>query len=304
MFGHLELADGLSFVALAIGLFGLSELMNSLGEGVTERPSTPTLRELIPTRREVSEAVGPTLRGSGIGFVFGAIPGVSHIVSTFVSYAVEKKLSRHPEQFGEGAVAGLAGPETANNATTGSSLIPLLVLGIPAIPSTAILLAALQNHGVQPGPLLLVEHPEIFWGLIASMYIGNLILVFLNLPMVGLFVRLLRTPMYILAPLVVLVCAIGVYSVRAEPLDLAVMVVAGAVGYLLRRFGYDVAPLLLALVLGDRMETGLRTALNISAGDYMIFFKGPASQTFIALFGTIVLVRIATGLLRIGRSGK
>jgi putative tricarboxylic transport membrane protein len=304
MFGHLELADGLSFVALAIGLFGLSELMNSLGEGVTERPKTPTLREMIPTRQEASESVGPTLRGSGIGFVFGAIPGVSHIVSTFVSYAVEKKLSKHPEQFGEGAVAGLAGPETANNATTGSSMIPLLVLGIPAIPSTAILLSALQNHGVQPGPLLLVEHPEIFWGLIASMYIGNLILVFLNLPMVGLFVRLLRTPMYLLAPLVVMVCAIGVYSVRAEPLDLAVMVVAGAVGYLLRRFGYDVAPLLLAVVLGDRMESGIRTALSISAGDYMIFFKGPASQTFIALFATIVLVRIVTGLMRIGQAKK
>lgn len=302
MFGHLELADGLSFVALAIGLFGLSELMNSLGEGVTERPKTPTLREMIPTRQEASESVGPTLRGSGIGFVFGAIPGVSHIVSTFVSYAVEKKLSKHPEQFGEGAVAGLAGPETANNATTGSSMIPLLVLGIPAIPSTAILLSALQNHGVQPGPLLLVEHPEIFWGLIASMYIGNLILVFLNLPMVGVFVRLLRTPMYLLAPLVVMVCAIGVYSVRAEPLDLAVMVVAGAVGYVLRRFGYDVAPLLLAVVLGDRMESGIRTALSISAGDYMIFFKGPASQTFIALFATIVLVRIVTGLMRIGQA--
>jgi putative tricarboxylic transport membrane protein len=304
MFGHLELADGLSFVALAIGLFGLSELMNSLSEGVVDPPKTPTLREMIPTRQEAAESVGPTLRGSGIGFVFGAIPGVSHIVSTFVSYAVEKKLSKHPEQFGEGAVAGLAGPETANNATTGSSMIPLLVLGIPAIPSTAILLSALQNHGVQPGPLLLVEHPEIFWGLIASMYIGNLILVFLNLPMVGVFVRLLRTPMYLLAPLVVMVCAIGVYSVRAEPLDLAVMVVAGAIGYVLRRFGYDVAPLLLAVVLGDRMESGIRTALSISAGDYMIFFKGPASQTFIALFATIILVRIVTSLMRIGKAKK
>jgi len=292
MFGQLDLADGMSFVALSIGLFGISELLMSLREKVDERPKTPSLRELIPTRQEVRESTGATLRGSGIGFALGIIPGVSHIVSTFVSYAVEKKLSKHPEQFGHGAVAGLAGPETANNATTGSSMIPLLVLGIPAIPSTAILLSAFQNHGIQPGPLLLVDHPEVFWGLIASMYIGNVLLVLLNLPLVGLFVRLLRTPMGYLAPIVILICAIGVFSVKASPFDLYVMAAAGLAGYLLRRFGYDVAPALLAMVLGDRMETGFRSALTISAGDYGIFLHGPAVKIFLGIFAAIVVVTV------------
>jgi putative tricarboxylic transport membrane protein len=290
MFGSLDLADGLSFTALAIGMFGISELLMSLKEGVNERPRTPTLRELIPTRQEARESIGPTLRGSGVGFALGIIPGVSHIVSTFVSYAIEKKLSKRPQDFGHGAVAGLAGPETANNATTGSSMIPLLVLGIPAIPSTAILLSTFQNHGIQPGPLLLSNHPEVFWGLIASMYIGNVLLVLLNLPMVGLFVRLLRTPMSYLAPIVILICAVGVFSVKAAPMDLYVMAAAGIAGYLLRRFGYDVAPALLAMVLGDRMETGFRSALTISAGDYGIFFEGPAVKVFLGIFAVIVIV--------------
>ncbi len=295
MFGNLVLVDGVSFVALAIGLFGISELLMSLREGAVERPKTPTLRELVPTREEAGQAVGPTLRGSGIGFVFGVIPGVSHIVSTFVSYAVEKKVSRTPERFGHGAVAGLAGPETANNATTGSSMIPLLVLGIPAIPSTAILLSALQNHGIQPGPLLLTERPEVFWGLIASMYIGNVILVVLNLPLVGLFVRLLRTPMAYLAPIVILICAIGVYSVRSAPFDLIVLFVSGWVGYLLRRFDYDIAPALLAIVLGDRLEAGFRRALTISAGDYGIFIEGPAVRVFLGILVAVVIAKLWSG---------
>lgn len=294
MFGQLDLASGMSFVALAIGMFGISELLLSLKETIDERPKTPGLRELIPTKSEARESVGPALRGSGIGFALGIIPGVSHIVSTFVSYAVEKKLSKHPEEFGHGAVAGLAGPETANNATTGSAMIPLLVLGIPAIPSTAILLSAFQNHGIQPGPLLLTSHPEIFWGLIASMYIGNVLLVLLNLPMVGLFVRLLRTPMAYLAPIVVLLCAIGVFSEKASPFDLYVMAGAGVAGYLLRRFGYDIAPALLALVLGDRMESAFRSALTISAGDYGIFFAGTAARIFLGIFAIIVVVTVVS----------
>ncbi|MFZ9413688.1 MAG: tripartite tricarboxylate transporter permease [Alphaproteobacteria bacterium] len=297
MFGKLELAEGLSFVALAIGLFGVSELLMSIDEKVSERPKTPTLRELLPTREEVRAATPATLRGSVIGFVFGIVPGVSHIVSTFVSYAVEKRLSNDPGSFGKGAVAGLAGPETANNATTGSAMIPLLVLGIPAIPATAILLSALQIHGVQPGPLLLAERPDVFWGLVASMYVGNAILLVLNLPLVGAFVALLRAPMSKLAPTVLLICVIGVFSVKASTFDLWVMLVAGAVGYVLRKFQYDVAPLLLATVLGDRLEVSFRRALTISDGDYWIFAKGPAARVFLAILLVVVALQLAARAL-------
>lgn len=297
MFGKLELAEGLSFVALAIGLFGVSELLLSIDEKMSERPKTPTLRELLPTREELRDATPATLRGSVIGFVFGIVPGVSHIVSTFVSYAVEKRLSKDPGSFGKGAVAGLAGPETANNATTGSAMIPLLVLGIPAIPATAILLSALQIHGVQPGPLLLTERPDVFWGLVASMYVGNAILLVLNLPLVGVFVALLRAPMSRLAPTVLLICVIGVFSVKASTFDLWVMLISGAVGYVLRKFQYDVAPLLLATVLGDRLEVSFRRALTISDGDYWIFAKGPAARVFLAILLVVVALQLAARAL-------
>ncbi|MDX2100916.1 MAG: tripartite tricarboxylate transporter permease [Alphaproteobacteria bacterium] len=303
MFGRLELAEGMSFVALAIGLFGVSELLLSLDDAITERPRTPRLVDLLPTRAEVREAAPATLRGSLIGFAFGIVPGVSHIVSTFASYAVEKRLSRHPERFGQGAVAGLAGPETANNATTGSAMIPLLVLGIPAIPSTAILLSALQIHGVQPGPLMLSEHPGVFWGLVASMYVGNLLLLVLNLPLVGLFVALLRTPMTVLAPAVLLICVIGVFSVSASTFDLWVMVTAGAAGYGLRKFGYDVAPLLLAIVLGDRLEVSVRRALTISDGDYSTFVQGPAAQVFLGIFVLVGALQLGARALGWRRGG-
>lgn len=297
MFGKLELAEGLSFVALAIGLFGVSELLLSVDERLTEQPVAPRLRDLVPTRQEAREAAPATLRGSVIGFVFGIIPGVSHIVSTFTSYAVEKRLARNPQEFGNGAVAGVAGPETANNATTGSAMIPLLVLGIPAIPSTAILLSALQIHGVQPGPLLLVERPDVFWGLVASMYLGNLILLVLNLPLVGVFVALLRIPMAKLAPTVLLICLIGVFSVKASAFDLWLMWGAGVVGYVLRKFEYDVAPLLLATVLGDRLEVSFRRALTISDGDYSIFSQDPAARAFIAILTLVVVLQAGARLL-------
>jgi len=297
-FGQLELSDGLNFVALSIGLFGVSEILLSFEETTKVKPIKPTLRQLLPNREELRASRGPVVRGSLIGFVFGIFPGVSHIVSTFVSYAIEKRLSKTPEEFGRGAVAGVAGPETANNATTGSSLIPLLVLGIPAIPSTAILLSAFLIHGVQPGPQLINDHPDVFWGLIASMYIGNLILVALNVPLVGIFVNLLRIPFGYLAPIILLISIIGVYSVNANILDVWVMLGAGVVGYLLRKFDYDVAPLLLALVLGDRIETNFRRALTISDGDYSIFVQGPAARVFICALALVVIlqgVAIAAG---------
>ncbi len=290
-YGLLDLADGISFVALAIGLFGVSEILLNLERIAEIKPIRPRLRDLLPRKPDLV-ASGPAIaRGSLIGFLFGIIPGVSHIVSTFVSYAVEKRFSKHPEEFGKGAIAGVAGPETANNATTGSSMIPLLVLGIPAIPSTAILLSALLIHGVQPGPQLLADHPDVFWGLIASMYVGNVILLALNLPLVGMFVSLLRIPYTYLAPTILLISIVGVYSVNAKTLDIWILAVSGGIGYLLRKFDFDVAPLLLALVLGDRIEINFRRALTISDGDYSIFFQGPAVRVFLGALGLIFLLQ-------------
>jgi putative tricarboxylic transport membrane protein len=277
-FGNLELSDGLNFAAMAIGLFGVSEILLSFGQSISERPTAPSWRQMVPTKKEMSDSVMPTVRGSFIGFFFGIVPGVGHIVSTFASYAIEKGLSKNPEEFGKGAVAGVAGPETANNATTGAAMIPLLVLGIPAIPVTAVLLSALTIHGIQPGPTLIADHPQIFWGLIASMLVGNLMLVLLNLPLVGLFVSMLRIPYGYLAPIILLISIIGVFSIKASSFDLLVMILFGVIGYGLRRGGYDIAPLLLAFVLGDRIEVNYRRALTISDGDLWIFLKGPASQ--------------------------
>ncbi|HZH26110.1 MAG TPA: tripartite tricarboxylate transporter permease [Azospirillaceae bacterium] len=304
-FGSLALTEGLGFVPIAIGLFGVSEILLNLEEKRLEAPKPPRLRDLLPRRADLQEAAPAIARGSVVGFVFGIVPGISHIVSTFVSYALEKRLSKRPEEFGKGAIAGVAGPETANNATTGSSMIPLLVLGIPAIPATAILLSAMLVHGVQPGPQLISDHPQVFWGLIASMYLGNLILLLLNLPFVGLFTSLLRIPSGILSPLVLLISIIGVYAVDASALDLMLMAGAGAIGYVLRKFSFDVAPLLLALVLGDRLETSFRRALTVSDGDYTVFVTGPAAQgllTAIALVAALLVAARAFGW-RKGLSG-
>jgi putative tricarboxylic transport membrane protein len=218
---------------------------------------------------------------------------MSHVISTFVSYALEKRLSKHPEQFGKGAIAGVAGPETANNATTGTAMIPLLALGIPSIPATAILLSALTIHGVQPGLLLLQDSPQVFWGLVASMYIGNVVLLILNLPLVGLFVNLLRIPYGWLVPAILVVSIIGVYSINFSDADLWVMAIAGGIGYLLRKFGYEMAPLLLALVLGDRLEENFRLALTISGGSYATFADPVA---LIVVFSALALLLILQGL--------
>ncbi len=297
-FGSLSVADGLSFTALAIGLFGISEMLTSLRGDAGEAPRAPSLKEMLPTRQEMNESVGPIARGSLIGFLFGVVPGVGHIVSTSASYSIEKALSKTPEQFGKGAVAGVAGPETANNATTGAAMIPLLILGIPAIPVTAVLLAALTVHNVQPGPMLITERPDVFWGLIASMLIGNVMLVILNLPLVSIFVTLLRTPRSYLAPLVLLVCILGVYSVRGSAFDLFVMLAAGVVGYVLRRFDFDLVPFLFAFVLGDRIEVSFRRAMMISDGDPAIFWTGPAAKLFLVALVLIVVYMLASGFIR------
>jgi putative tricarboxylic transport membrane protein len=288
-FGYTSLAGGLSFTALAIGLFGLSEILINLEKTETIKAIQPKLRDLIPHWKDLRDAAPAIGRGSVIGFIFGIIPGVSHVVSTFVSYAIEKKFSKHPEEFGKGAIEGVAGPETANNAVTGTAMIPLLALGIPSIPATAILLSALTIHGVQPGPLLLTDHPDVFWSLVASMYIGNAILLVLNLPLVGMFVNLLRIPYTWLVPIILIISIIGVYSVNFSSADIWIMVISGAVGYILRKFGYEMAPLLLALVLGDRLESSFRLALTMSGGNYATF----ADKASVIVLGSALGILLA-----------
>ena len=290
-FGNADLAGGLSFTALAIGLFGISEILINLEKTETIKAIQPKLRELIPRWADLRESSGAIGRASVIGFIFGIIPGVSHVVSTFVSYATEKRMSKHPEQFGKGAIAGVAGPETANNAVTGTAMIPLLALGIPSIPATAILLSALTIHGVQPGPLLLKDHPEVFWGLVASMYVGNVMLLILNLPLVGIFVNLLRIPYAWLVPIILIVSIIGVYSVNSSVIDIWIMALSGGVGYVLRKFGYEMAPLLLALVLGDRLEDNFRLALTMSGGSYATFADHAAIIALATVVGLLVSVQ-------------
>jgi len=296
--GYLELTQGFDIVALAMGLFGVSEVLLNFERGDKLKPIEPRFRDLMPKASDLRTA-GPAMgRGTLIGFAFGLVPGASHVISTLVSYAVEKRLSKHPEEFGHGAIAGVAGPESANNAATGSAMIPLLVLGIPAIPATAILLSALQVHGVQPGPLMISEHPELFWGLIASMYVGNIILLVLNLPMVGLFVNLLRLRYAYLATMILLVSVIGVYSVNSSMFDVWVMIVFGAIGYVLRKFHFDPTPLLLAFVLGDHLEVNFRRSLAMSDGAFSIFFQGPAARVLLcalALFIMLHVIALALG---------
>jgi putative tricarboxylic transport membrane protein len=272
-------------------LFGLSEIFINLEKTLTIKAIRPKLRDLVPHWKDISDSAPAIGRGTVVGFIFGIIPGVSHVVSTFVAYALEKRFSKHPEQLGKGAIAGVAAPETANNATTGTAMIPLLALGIPSIPATAILLSALTIHGVQPGPLLLTDNPNVFWGLVASMYIGNVVLVILNLPFVGLFVNLLRIPYVWLVPIILVISMIGVYSVNFKQADIWIMVLSGAAGYVLRKFGYEMAPLLLALVLGDRLEENFRLALTMSGGSYATFADQAALIVLVSVIGLLLAVQ-------------
>jgi putative tricarboxylic transport membrane protein len=290
-FGYTGFAEGLGFVPMAIGLFGVSEILMNFEQIASVQAIKPTLRSLIPRWKDLKDSAGPVARGTIIGLLFGFVPGISHVVSTFISYAVEKKISKHPEEFGTGRIEGVAGPEAANNATTGTSLVPLLVLGIPAIPATALLMTALLIHGINPGPQLIQDHPDVFWGLIASMYVGNIMLVILNLPLVGVFVNLLRIRYAYLAPAILVISICGVYGVNTSPVDVVLLAVFGVIGYLLRKFGFDLSPLILSVVLGDRMEMSFRRALTISEGSFWIFVKSSFSQIFVAALAIIILLQ-------------
>ena len=292
-FNIAELGDGIGIVPVAVGLFGLGEILATPSRRVTGKVVRPRLRELWPSRAEWRSAGMPIARGSVLGFVIGIIPGSAHIISSFISYALEKRVSRTPEEFGKGAVAGVAGPESANNAASTGAFVPMLALGIPTGPVTAVLIAALLIHGIPPGPTLVNDHPNVFWGFVASMYVGNLMLLALNLPLVGLFVNILRIPYAFLYPLIIMFCVIGVYEVNNSIVDVWIMLIMGVLGYGLKKFGFDPAPLVLGLVIAPILEMSLRQSLIMSDGGWSIFVQRPIAAALLAVSaGLLVLSAI------------
>ena len=303
-FGTVALLGGIEFVAVAIGLFGIAEVLDNVEKPdaiLEQRVLVPRFRELYPTLRDLRESLGAILRGAGLGFGVGLVPGPAPVIATYGSYMLEKRISKHPEEFGHGAIRGVAGPEAANNAACQSAFIPLFVLGIPFAPPTAILLGALLIHGVNPGPNMIAEHPDLFWGVVASMFIGNAILLLLNLPFVPLFANILRIPKKILLPLVMLFCLTGMYSVNNFLVDLWVMLGCGALGYLMRKWAYEGAPLLLALVLGLKLEVAFRQSLMISHGSFGIFVARPVSLLFLLATLGFLLLPLGVRLVRMLR---
>jgi putative tricarboxylic transport membrane protein len=305
-FGIEVLSDGINIGPLAMGLFGLSEVLVLAEQGVgrADRIRPPRgWRNLLPNRDDWRRSGGPIARGSVLGFLIGVLPGGGAVMASFLSYAMERRLSRHPEQFGRGAIEGVAGPESANNAGTAGAFIPLLTLGLPANVITALLLGAFLIHGVTPGPQILQTHPGVFWGVVTSMYVGNVLLLILNVPLIGLFVRVLDVPKAYLSPSIAVACLVGVYTVSANASDVLVMVICGLAGYLLRRFDFDLGPLMLAYVLGPLLERSLRQALIISDGNPMIFLTRPVSAIFVAVAILILLTGLWQGRRRFAVPG-
>ena len=293
-FDIVELGDGVGIVPVAVGLFGISEILLSAGQNAAPAVQNPRLRDLVPSREEFRLSTGPILRGSLLGFLIGIIPGSAHIISSFVSYGIERRLAREPERFGKGAIEGVAGPESANNAAATGAFVPMMALGIPTSPVTAVMIAAIMVHGISPGPLLISQQPELFWGFVASMYVGNVVLLILNLPLVGLFVNLLRIPYSYLYPCILAFCILGTYSVANSMIDVWIMLIMGVIGYALKKFGFDPAPLVLGLVIAPLFEMSLRQSLIMSDGTWLIFLQRPVS---------LILLGCAAGLLALAAYG-
>jgi putative tricarboxylic transport membrane protein len=296
-YGIFKLSDGFEFILVAMGLFGIGEVLVNVEQTIKSEVFQTKIRGLLPNREEWRTVAAPIARGSLLGFFIGVLPGGGAVVSSFISYALEKRLSKHPERFGKGAVEGVAAPEAANNSAATGSFIPLLTLGIPGNASIAMIFVALLIHGVRPGPLLLTEKPEVFWGLAASMYIGNLMLLVLNLPLIGLWVKLLRVPYSLLAPLIVVFVLIGAYSVNNSVFDVRMTIAFGLFGYLLRKFDFEPAPLVLAMILGPQLEASLRRSLIYSRGDLGVFFERPIAATLMALALLMLLSPVLRWLL-------
>ena len=280
-FGQMELMDGVGLVPIVMGLFGISEVLLNIEQVVTREIFETKLKGLMPSAKDWKDSAGPITRGSILGFFLGILPGGGAVISSFLSYAVEKRVAKHPEQFGKGAIQGVAGPESANNSATGGAFIPLMILGIPPNVVMAMLLGAFMIHGVTPGPLMMTEHPGLFWGVIASMYIGNAMLLVLNLPLIGMWVQVLKIPYKILFPLILLFCLIGVYSISNAVFDIYIMLIFGILGYLMKKFDFEAAPLVLAFVLGPLLENNLRKSLIMSDGGFGIFFTRPLAAFFL-----------------------
>jgi putative tricarboxylic transport membrane protein len=288
-YGSLTLRDGLGLVPVAMGLFGVAEVLENLAAIGTQSIYETSIKGLLPNRKDWQASGWPIARGSVIGFLLGVLPGPGPVIASFVSYAMEKRLSRHPEKFGTGAIEGVAGPEAANNSATAGSFIPLLSLGIPTSAIMALFMGALMIHGIQPGPLFINKYPELFWGFIASMYIGNAMLLILNLPLIGIWVRVLKTPYAILFPMILLFCLIGVYTLNSNTTEIIIMLIFGIGGFLFRRLGFEGAPFILAMVLGPMMETSLRQSLLISRGSFAIFYTRPICATLLGVAAVFLL---------------
>ncbi len=297
-YGTITLMDGVGLVPIIMGLFGIAEVLLNIEKGVQQEIFKAPIQGLLPNREQWRASAWPIARGSALGFFLGILPGIGSIIPTFLSYALERRVSKHPERFGHGAIEGVAGPESANNAATGGSMIPLLTLGIPPNVVMAVLLGAFLVHGIQPGPLLVKEHPEIFWGVIASMYIGNVMLLVLNLPLIGIWVQLLKVPYRVLFPLILLFCIIGVYTVATNVWDIVIMLAFGAVGYLMKKFDYEPMPLVLAYVLGRLAEESIRQTLLVSRGSAAIFLERPIAAAFLGAAAAVVVLPIVLPPLR------
>jgi putative tricarboxylic transport membrane protein len=294
-FGFAELADGIDFVVLAMGMFGFAEILRNLENPETRDVVKGKIGRLLPSRTDIRQSLWPMLRGIGLGATLGILPGNGAVLGPFASYAVEKKLSKTPERFGRGAIEGVAGPEAANNAGAQTAFIPLLTLGLPPNAVMALMVGAMTIHGIIPGPQVMTKSPDLFWGMVASMWIGNLFLLVINLPLIGIWIRLLHVPYRLMFSAILLFCAIGVYSINNDPSDVLLTALFGLAGYVAIKFGFEPAPLLLGFVLGRLMEEKLRQALILARGDLMTFIWNPVSAALLVLsLGIVVVAALPT----------
>lgn len=290
-FGQVDLSAGLELGAIAIGLFGIAEMYRlASNAGKTPRPKRVRLRDMFPSREEWRRSWAPWGRGSVVGFLFGLLPGPSASLSSFASYRLESKVSKGRKEFGQGAIEGVAGPEASNNAAATSGMVPVLSLGLPFSATLALILSALMVHGIQPGPLLPTQNPDIFWGVIASMFIGNLMLLVLNIPLIGVWVNMLRIPTYMLMPVIVVIAVVGAYGARHYMIDVYTLAVASVAGYLLLRLGFSLAPMILGFVLGPLIEVHLRQGLYLAQGDLWYFVSSPIAVTLYTVSILVFLV--------------